>query len=156
VSVSIWAFFSIFSLLATDLSAWVFAPRIEGYSQKTAVSFYESLKGKDCYVDVAGFKSYAHLFYSAKQPAANESPLFKTYLAAHDTAAPHQRKLPPKETDQIYSNWLREGAVDRPVYIVCKNTHQKEFQDAFPWFEKLSEKNGFVFFKRTDMASHSN
>jgi hypothetical protein len=126
------------TLVATDLSALVFAPRIEGYSQKTALSFYESLKGQNCYVDVQGFKSYAHLFYSDKQPSANESPLFKTYLAAHDTAALHQHKLPPKETDQIYSNWLREGAVDRPVFIVCKNTHAKEFQEYFPcartWF----------------------
>ncbi len=138
----------ILTLLATDLSALVFADRVEGYSQRAAIEFYETLKNKDCYVDVAGFKSYAHLFYSAKKPEANQSPLFIRFLKEQTPPAKQGSQLDPMLLDNTYSNWLKRGPVDKPVYIVCKNTFEAEFTRDYPLFKKLYAKNGFVFFLR--------
>jgi 4-amino-4-deoxy-L-arabinose transferase-like glycosyltransferase len=138
----------ILTLLATDLSALVFAQRVEGYSQRAALEFYESLKEKDCYIDVAGFKSYAHLFYSRKKPEANQSPLFFAFLKTQVPTMSPGVKLDPKVLDNTYSYWLKAGPIDKPVYIVCKNVFEAEFREKFPLFRKLYAKNGFVFFLR--------
>ncbi|HXC05207.1 MAG TPA: glycosyltransferase family 39 protein, partial [Bacteroidia bacterium] len=61
----------VLTLVATNLSSLIFAPKVEGYSQRAAIEFYESLKKKNCYIDVIGYKSYAHLFYTDKPPEAN-------------------------------------------------------------------------------------
>jgi 4-amino-4-deoxy-L-arabinose transferase-like glycosyltransferase len=138
--------FFLCTLLATNASTLVFAPKIEGYSQHAAIEFYESLQGKDCYVDVTGFKSYAHLFYSHKSPEANKSPLFLAYIQSRKLAHPEEKL----ETNPSgwYSTWLAEGIVDKPVYYACKNTHEKEFTSQHPSFTRLYAKNGFVFFVR--------
>ena len=51
-------------LLTTNLSTVIFAPRIEKYTQRAAIDFYESLRDKDCYVETVYFKSYANMFYA--------------------------------------------------------------------------------------------
>lgn len=98
-----------------------FTPKIEGYSQRAAIEFYESKQGQDVYVQVLGFRSYAHLFYTQKHPSLN-----------------------PKYHQE---NWLINGAVDKPTYLVTK------IQDAAQWktnsnLKLLYEKNGFSFFER--------
>lgn len=54
--------------LSTIPTLWLFlpliAPKIEAYTQGSAIEFYQSLEGKDIYVYPYHFKSYAHLFYS--------------------------------------------------------------------------------------------
>ena len=112
----------IISLLSVNLASLVIAPRIEPYSQGAAIEFYQSLQGKDCYVETIGFKSYAHLFYSAKQPQAN-----------------------PNNTD---IGWLLTGDVDKPSYFVSKITSVDEIKQNYPHLIELYHKNGFVFWKR--------
>jgi 4-amino-4-deoxy-L-arabinose transferase-like glycosyltransferase len=136
--------FFVCTLIATNASTLIFAPRVEGYSQRAAIEFYESLQAKDCYVDVTGFKSYAHLFYSNKSPEANQSPLFLAYLQSRKQKGEKTESNP----DGMYSAWLAEGNVDKPVYFACKNTHEKEFTAQHPSFTRLYAKNGFVFFLR--------
>lgn len=95
--------------------------KIEAYSQRAAIEFYEQLQGKDVYVEVDGFKSYAQLFYTQKPNPKNKKSLDK--------------------------GWLLKGKVDKDVYIVTKNTFEHaetNFKDA----QKLYEKNGFVFYLR--------
>ena len=106
------------------------------------------MKEKDCYIDVAGFKSYAHLFYSRKKPEANQSPLFFAFLKTQVPTMSPGVKLDPKVLDNTYSYWLKAGPIDKPVYIVCKNVFEAEFREKFPLFRKLYAKNGFVFFLR--------
>ena len=112
-------------------------PKIEAYTQRAAIDFYNGLAGKDVYIHPVGFKSYAHLFYGRKQPAAD-----KLYYLT-DKKEESGKVLPP-QADQ---EWLLDGAVDRPVYFVCK------VQDAEKWrhdnrVTEVSASNGFVFFKR--------
>jgi len=110
------------SLLAVNLASLVIAPRIEPYSQGAAIEFYESLQNQDCYVETLGFKSYAHLFYSAKRPQSN-----------------------PMSNDM---GWLLSGEVDKPTYFVSKITGVEEIKQNHPNLIEIYRKNGFVFWKR--------
>lgn len=99
----------------------IFPGRIEGYSQRAAISFYQSLEGQKAYVLTHGFKSYAHLYYPK-------------------VAAPAQGTFPHRDT-------LLYGQTDRPVYIVTKVQYQEDLK-AIPGLRKIKGENGFVFFVR--------
>lgn len=98
-----------------------FIKRIEGYSQRAAVEFFESKIGQDCYVVPHGYRSYAYLFYTRKPKVTNE-----------------------KSYDR---NWLYTGDIDKDVYVVAKIQSAPEVQ-AVPGMEEIGRKNGFVFFRR--------
>jgi hypothetical protein len=97
------------------------AGRIEGYSQRAAIEFCKERQGEDCYVMTHGYKSYAQLFYTRKQP--------------------------PADTMQFDHEWLLHGSVDKPVYVLTKINKAQEIRDN-PNFTEIGAKNGFVFFKR--------
>lgn len=98
-----------------------FTPKIEAYSQRAAINYFQSLKGKDVYIHVLGYKSYAPYFYASKQPQDN--PLRRN------------------------EDWLLHGKIDKPVYFICKITSAQQYE-IMPELVKLKESNGFVFFKR--------
>lgn len=105
-----------------QLTLIFFINRIENYSQRAAVEFYQSIATEDAYVATVGFKSYAHLFYSAKKPGGD----------------PRARDI----------NWLLHGDdLDKSAYFVTK-IHRRERLDKEPNLEYLHEKNGFVFYRR--------
>src|SRR5690606_24863668 len=95
-----------------------FTPKIEAFSQRAAIDYFKSFKGKDVYVQVLGYKSYAHFFYTDKQPPAT-----------------------PGEEQLLY------GDIDKPAYFICKIIDAERYR-AMPQLEETGEKNGFVFFKR--------
>ena len=109
----------------TTLFVWLalffFIGRVEGYSQRAAIDFFEERQNEKCYVITHGYKSYAQLFYSQK-PMITE----------------------PRAYDE---EWLMKGDVDRPVYVVCKVTSADEVA-AIPTLREFYRKNGFVFFER--------
>ena len=96
--------------------------KIEHYSQRAAIEFFESKVGEDCYVKPYGYKSYGHLFYTQKPPVENE-----------------------KSYDW---NWLTSDEADKPVYIITKIHREDQFVKEYPNFERIGDKNGFVFFKK--------
>ncbi|MBX2892325.1 MAG: glycosyltransferase family 39 protein [Saprospiraceae bacterium] len=98
-----------------------FIKRIEGYSQRAAITFFESKIGEDCYVLTHGYRSYAHLFYTRKPPVTNE-----------------------KSYDR---NWLYTGDIDKDVFVVSKIQSAHEVE-RIAGMEELGRKNGFVFFVR--------
>ena len=99
----------------------LFVGKIESYSQRAAIEFYESKQAEDCYITTFGFKSYAHLFYSRMRPPTNA-----------------------KHADESF---LLRGQVEKPTYIVGKIT-AKTALDTLPSVQFLYEKNGFVFYER--------
>lgn len=101
---------------------YFFINRIEGYSQRAAIEFFEARQGEDCYVITKNYKSYAHLFYTRKPTVTD-----------------------PRARDE---QWLLSGDIDRPVYVVCKITSVAEV-GAIPTLHEIGRKNGFVFFQRT-------
>ncbi len=115
------AFLLLSTCLFTNLSLALIVPRIEKYSQAAMIEFVESKKLEDCYVEVAGFKSYAQLFYKGKQPPAS-----------------------PQELDGDY---ILTGPTTKPVYLVTRvdKLHALSFLDHYT---ELYRKNGFVFLKK--------
>lgn len=107
----------------------IVVPKIERYTQGAAIDFYESKRGQDVYVQVLGFKSYAHLFYFQKPPSS---------------VTPSKQSF-QKEGD--YENWLLNGKVDKPVFFVTKIDRFDEYRNN-PNLEVIKEENGFVFLKR--------
>ncbi len=99
-------------------------PKIEGYSQRAAIEFYQSLQNRKVYIATLGFKSYAHLFYAQMKPYEDER--------ASDTG------------------WLLNGEIDRPAYFVFKIQRKAKYLDAYPQLEIIAEKNGFVFAMRKE------
>lgn len=99
----------------------VVVPKIEKYSQATAVNFYEKMKGKDVYVSTYGFKSYAQYFYFQK-------PNYNNKLSSDET-------------------WLTHGKVDKDVYLVVKLNNKHKF-DTMPQFNLVNEGGGFLFYHR--------
>jgi 4-amino-4-deoxy-L-arabinose transferase-like glycosyltransferase len=98
---------------------WV-VPKIEYYSQRPAIEFYQSLQGKNCYAETLGMKSYAQYFYTQCQP----------------------------HTDSNYHNigWLLEGPIDKETYFVSKINRVDEIKKYGP--VEIGRKGGFVFWKR--------
>ena len=110
------------SLIFVNLVLFIIVPRIEKYSQNAAISFYKEIAKEDCYVTTYYFKSYAQYFYTKKSYS--------------------------KKADTYNFAWLTTGKIDKPVYIVCKNTGAKKFEERYTNFKKIKSKNGFVFFYR--------
>lgn len=96
-----------------------FVPKIERYSQGSIIDFYKTLKGKEAYVEVTGFKSYAQYFYTQK-------PLTENNI-----------------TDKYT---LLNQPLNKPIYIITKIHKAKKFQEQYPDFVKHYENAGFVVF----------
>lgn len=113
--------FAIVQIIMIQVTILHFTPKIEAYSQRAAIRYFKSFQGQDVYVQVLGYKSFAHLFYTKKQPSTNKN----------------------------YYNeaWLLNGPVDKPTYFICKITTADKYRK-MPQLEELGQKNGFVFFKR--------
>ncbi len=96
-------------------------PRIEGYSQRALIEFFQSKAQKDVYVKNINFKSYATAFYGEMQPPENKN---------------------------FYNDqWLLTGDIDKDVYFVTK-IDRVHLLDKYSNLKKTGEKNGFVFFVR--------
>ncbi len=103
-----------------------FIKRVEGYSQRAAIEFFENLQEDDVYTLTTGYKSFAPYFYARTRPS--------------------ERKMQyPDKTEE--RNWLLTGDIDKPVYIATK-IHKADELRAVPGMEELYSKNGFVFFRR--------
>lgn len=109
---------SIFFIFTTMLLA---VGEVEKYSQAPAIDFYITKKGENCYI-YPREKSYAHYFYSDRQPQ--------------------------NACDDL--GFLSHGAIDKPCYFVIKNNPAKitEFISGIDNAEFLYEENGFVFYVR--------
>ena len=79
------------------------------------------MAGKDVYVSTVGFKSFAQFFYFQKQPQKN--------LYASD------------------GDWLLNNKIDKPAFLVAKNTNREYFNE-HPDCKLINEEGGFLFYQR--------
>ncbi len=108
------------SLLFTSITILVFPYKVEKYSQRAAIEFFEARAKEHCYVLNAGYFSYAPLFYANKMPDDVRSPM-----------------------------WLLTGKIDRPFYLVLKEPEYNKWKHIIPAMKVLYRKNGFVFLSRS-------
>ncbi len=112
-----------------------FTPRIEGYSQRAAINYFERFKGQDVYVHPLGYKSYANLFYTDKQPGG--ATAYKGM----------RRDKTGRETPQPNEEWLIHGQTDKPAYFISKIQDSTKYNQ-IPELEQTGSSNGFIFFKK--------
>jgi len=110
------------SALCLFLFMYIFAPKIELYSQGGPIAFYKAHAGGDVYVR-ALFKSYVDLFYSRRGPSGNN----------------------PLSYDK---EWLLRGPIDKPAYFVAKITQSKQCDDSALGLVRLASEYGFVYYRR--------
>ena len=96
-------------------------PKIEGYSQAPEINFYKSISGQDVYVTTLGFYSYAPYFYF--------------------------RKLPGGNIENSNKEWLLNGKIDKPVYIVIQST-KKFLLNNHPDCSFIKQEGGYMFYRR--------
>lgn len=109
-------------VLFLQLGFFFFINRIEAYSQRANIEFWQSHAGEDCYMTSYRYKTYTYYYYGKVRPQKN-----------------------PMYTDQ---NWLLTGDIDKTVYISCKTTGKEQLQKDIPDAYFLYNKNGFYFYKR--------
>ena len=102
------------------LSAVFIVPKVESYSQRPAISFYQSLIGKDVYVYPL-FKTYAHYFYAR--------------ISQEQSTADHER------------DWFLHGDIDKPVYLIEFTRRADQIRELPNW-EFLYSESDFSFFRR--------
>lgn len=123
----------------------VFIPRGELISQRAAIDFYRQCANHDCYVESVRFKSYAPLFYAQRMPEHFTDPGFIAFLSREQKAYLERGESPIKYISLLYTRWLLESEVNKPVYFVCKIQNEKELFTNLR-LRKLYSKNGFSFF----------
>ncbi len=104
------------------------APKIDTYLQSAPNEFYKKLQGKDVYVHVLGYKSYAHYFYTKKP----------FHLSAKSKGI----------SKDEWESWLLNGEIDKTAYFVTNIKNHKKYLDSNPELKLLYEKNGYAFLKR--------
>jgi len=129
--------------LSINLTINMFTPNIERYSQGAMVDFLIDKSDEDCYKEVVGLKSYAHLFYGARKQSDIGNPIFIAWMknqhpAEAYTAADYRR---------YFTEWLLTGNIDKPAYFVTTVRKSAQYEK-MPALELLGSKNGYVFFKR--------
>ena len=142
VQKAVWVLF-ISAAVAINLSTVLFVPNIERYSQGAMIDFLKEKTQEDCYKEVIGYKSYAHLFYGQRKPTDNINPTFLTWLK---TTHPEEEYTAARYRS-LFSFWLVYGNIDKPAYFVT-TVRKKDGFDQMQGMELIGEKNGYVFFKR--------
>ena len=104
-------------LLFSTAAIYTFTERIEGYTQRSAIKFFEGLKGQDVYVKTLGYKSFAHLFYFDKQPS---------------------------DEDDSVERLMNED-LNKDAYFVMKANKREQFLKRYPALEVLKRQDGYVF-----------
>jgi 4-amino-4-deoxy-L-arabinose transferase-like glycosyltransferase len=132
------------SIAGIWLTTLLIIPKIEPYTQGPAIEFYQSLKGKDCYVETIGFKSYAYMFYTDRQPSHN-SPAMLAYIKR---VMASQNYSPLTSFNLLSLNWMLYDRLDKPAYFAAKITDVESIRKSNPDLKELYRKGGFVFYKR--------
>ena len=129
------------------LAIAVIIPKVELYSQDAAIEFYKICAQQHCYVETHGFKSYAYLFYSNRQPEDYQNPDQIRYINEQLDVMEKEGHSRIKSYATSNLLWMENGKIDRPAYIVIKTKEELEMLKK-PDMMKLYEKNGFSFFVR--------
>jgi 4-amino-4-deoxy-L-arabinose transferase-like glycosyltransferase len=107
--------------LILNLLMLFIVPKIEQHTQGSMIEFFQKHNNSNEYVTTYGFRSYAKFYYTNKQK--------------------------PQNIKALDEEWLLNGAIDKPDYIVCK-MYDKEKVLQLKNIHYLYEKGGFVFFER--------
>ena len=134
--------FSVYSLIM------IVAPKVEQYSQRTAIEFYKQCAKHGFSVESIGFKSYATLFYGELEPSFENNQSFKDYLKLHRNEYESQNINIDISYSLIRTNWMRDIQSSKPCCFVAKILDEEVIKSSSPYLKELYRKNGFIFYVR--------
>ena len=126
------------SALMVVFILWAFIGRIESFSQGTAIDFFKSLAGKDCYVLTYNYKSFAHYYYARVKPINKPRNINKNNQG--ESLAMWQDSL------------LMSRSIKKDVYVLTK-FDRKEGLERYPELRLLWERNGWSAYIRPKQGS---
>ena len=126
----------IVQVIVIQVTVLHFTPKIEAYSQRAAIDYFKSFDGKDVYVHSLGYKSYATLFYTNRQPATD--PHYQSIRVDKKG-----KEIQPEANEK----WLLYGNIDKPAYFICKIQDSAKYV-ASSQLTEIGSSNGFVFLMR--------
>ena len=125
-------------------------PKVEIYSQGPAIDFYESIQNENVYITTVGYKSYAQYYYTKINALAESDALYDQKIKAKEIVLQKHsafNHLAAKQYNSILLEWLKNGAIDKPVYFVSR-IDRNHLLDSNKNISFLYQKGGFVFYKR--------
>ena len=136
------------SLFAVYSLIMIVAPKVEQYSQRTAIEFYKQCAKHGFSVESIGFKSYATLFYGELEPSFENNQSFKDYLKLHRNEYESQNINVDISYSLIRTNWMRDIQSCKPSCFVAKILDEEVIKSSSPYLKELYRKNGFIFYVR--------
>ena len=136
------------SLFAVYSLIMIVAPKVEQYSQRTAIEFYKQCAKHGFSVESIGFKSYATLFYGELEPSFENNQSFKDYLQLHRNEYESQNINVDISYSLIRTNWMRDIQSCKPSCFVAKILDEEVIKSSSPYLKELYRKNGFIFYVR--------
>lgn len=134
-------------LIFISITIAMIIPRVEMYTQHSAIAFYKACAKHDCYVETHGYKSYAYLFYSDRRPEHHIHPGQIAYIKKFIDERAGAGKIRSVFYANAYCNWMKYEKIDKAGYIVCKINDEGPMQDD-SFYRKLYELNGYSFWGR--------
>ncbi|MBI3510670.1 MAG: glycosyltransferase family 39 protein [Bacteroidetes bacterium] len=135
-------------IVIITLSAILFVPRVEEYSQQTAIDYWISHDCSDFYLETLGFKSYAHYFYGEVQDHISNNHLYIAFRKKYAKTYYNSSLSKSENEIRLQREWMLHGTIDYPAYFICKNTFKDDVKKSYPFLRYTGEKNGFVFWER--------
>jgi 4-amino-4-deoxy-L-arabinose transferase-like glycosyltransferase len=114
-------------IIAITIFLPLVAPKVEGYTQRSILEFYQQTSGEDCYVQPIFYKTYSHLFYGNRK--YSQSPASKNMTSGE------------------FEEWLKFGAIDKPAYFIAK-LQDKHHLDDIENAQYYGSYYGFIVYKR--------
>ncbi len=121
-----------------------FAPKIELYSQQAPIDFYRAIAKKQFYIETAGFKSYAYLFYGEKRAEQNLNADCVNFVSKTLDSMEKNGYTRITSYSLAYLNWMQFGNIDRPAIFICKAGSENDLLSN-KLIKKIYSKNGYVF-----------
>ncbi len=136
------------SLFAVYSLIMIIAPKVEQYTQRTAIEFYKQCAKHGFGVESIGFKSYATLFYGELDYSFRNDTSFVNFLNA--TKKEYDANNISIETSYslIRTNWLTAVETSNRACIVTKITNEEVVKRDCPYLKELYRQNGFIFYIR--------
>lgn len=136
------------TLISIFIAAVMITPRVEEYSQGTAISYWQKHSYSEYYMETIGYKSYAHYFYGNLQPGLSSNPYFLNWKKENEKRLYNPAISKSENEIAIRREWMLTGPIDHPAYFICKNTFAEEVRKYYPALRYTGEQNGFVFWER--------
>ncbi|MFT7589507.1 MAG: 4-amino-4-deoxy-L-arabinose transferase-like glycosyltransferase [Limisphaerales bacterium] len=135
------------SAIFLQASAFLFAPKIEEYTQGPAIRFYQSLQEEiaeeEVYILVSGHKSYAPYFFTRKPVPSDFDP---DKIAEHAQSEQSKAGLNSFNRSATSTQLIFEP-ISRDVWIIARPENMDYLQQ-YPELKLIKEEFGFYFILR--------